>query len=186
MKSIDDKLIQDKLGLGKILILSEGHGLSVDQIKFDARADDVKELEWSGLDSDVDTFILKSIYGAILHIDGVYSNNLSVYYVKGENALSTFVRLKTSKVLGSISLDSSSVKKLLNAHKTKSAINSAKESLIISRDSHIDASEILSKQKKSNELEKLTVLIEKIVEGYGENEIKEEMRIIEEIMKDSW
>lgn len=186
MTVMDQLEVADKLGIGKILILNEGHGLSVGEIKKYTKSEKVKKVKWTGLDNHIDTLISSAVFRGLRTKKNIFTGNISLYYVSGHDAASSFLRMKIDKVLGSINLTSLDVKRLHNANLTKEAIESVIDNLEITKMTHDHASEMLTEQKKKNSLKKKTKAIEKLVNGYGADELKEAIETIEEIMKDRW
>lgn len=180
-----DSLSKEELDVGKILVLYRGHKLKVSEIKKITRAQKVKKIKWTNYE-DIDSLIWINIYEGIVHINTDYSEYLDMYYVEGDEAVTTALRLKTDNVLASLDWNYQLIKDLHNARLTIDSIQKAKHYLSIAKESHDELCEILKQQKLSNSLMKKTKSLEAINKDYGDAELKLEMEKIENAMKNRW
>jgi hypothetical protein len=181
-----NKIYPDEtLKVGKILAIQEGHKLSIVDIKKITRAKKVKKLKWHD-DIDVDSFIIRTIHSGIDALDESNQWNADVYYVTGEDAVSSMLRLKTSSQCFTVDWDDASVKKLHNACYTKLCIEMAKRSIEESIQYHEILLESFKTQKIKSNIDVNTKLFEKISEGYGDSELNVTLDKINELMKNVW
>lgn len=180
-----DSLSNEELNVGKILVLSCGHKLKVSEIKKTIRAKKVKKIKWTNYE-DVDSFIWINVYEGIIYTKPEHSEYMDMYYVEGEEAVTTALRLKSDNVLASLDWDHHLIKGLHNARLTVASIEKAKHFLSIAKESHDELSEIIKQQKLSSSLMKKTKSLESIVKDYGDAELKLEIDKIENAMKNRW
>jgi acid stress-induced BolA-like protein IbaG/YrbA len=185
MSIMNDLYKDEELEIGKILIVSDGHGFTVAEIKKITKSSKVKKQKLIKSPS-VDSLLYQTIESALRAKHKKYIEPFNIYYIYGIKATSIFIRLKSDNVLGSISLDANSMKTLHNACHTHEVVGNAKFNLEMVKVKYDFASEVLAKQKKSNSLKRKNKALDKLLQGYGDAEISDAMTTIEQIMQNSW
>ena len=175
----------EELDVGKILVLSNGHKLKATEIKKLTRAKKIKKIKWTDYE-DIDSFIWINVYEGVVYTKPECSELMDMYYVEGEEAVTTVLRLKSDNVISSLDWDHNLIKDLHNARLTVDSIEKAKHFLSVAKESHDEICEILKHQKLPNSLIRKTKSFETIIKDYGDAELKSEMDKIENAMKNRW
>jgi hypothetical protein len=184
--AMDEMYTDEQLNIGKVLVVGSGHKLKISQIKQLIRADKVRKIKWSGNVDDVDTFVLSVICRAIiaLKIDDLIDADL--YRVDGDGTAMTMLGIKTGGKCKTVNLDAKNIKRLHNAIFTKDRIDRAKRQMDRAIESHNDLSAILTKQKIKNGMKKKTNALDKIVQGYADDELAATLEKIKDVMSNTW
>lgn len=185
MSNLSDVYNDEMFNVGKILAIQEGHGLSVLEIKKTIKAKKVKKLKWNdGI--DVDSFLISKVNEGSHALDDSDFIDYDVYYVTGDDVVSTFLRMKISSKCFTLDWKDKSVKILHNALHTKARIDMAKSQMSMAKTYHDNLIESLNSQKLNNIVKKKTKSLEKILDGYGDEELSIAMDKIKDEMRNVW
>lgn len=182
---MNDKFSDEMLDVGKILILSPGHGLTVKKLKSQLLATSVKCIKW-GKGNDVEDLIFQTILNALEASDEEDCYDFSFYYVKGMNATTSFLRLKSEHVFASVEWQSKNVKELHNACMTNRALRRAIYSVNSAKNSYDDLNEMLDKQKLNNTIKNFKSMFSLISTNFAETEKLENQEKIERNLESTW
>ena len=185
MSNLSDVYNDEMLNVGKILAIQKGHKLSILEIKKVINAKKVKKLKWND-GFDIDSFLLSKINEGSHALDDSDFISYDVYYVTGDDAISSFLRMKISSKCFTFNWNAKSIKILHNALHTKAAIDTAKNQMSRAKIFHDCLIESLNSQKLNNLVKKKTKSLEKILDGYGDEELLIAMGKIEAEMKNVW
>ena len=187
MTSMNDIYSDEVLNVGKILAIQTGHKFKISEIKKSIRAKKVKKLKWNNmLYDDIDSYVIKKIYEGMFNLDRTTSCDFDVYYVTGDDAVSTFLRLKTSLICLTLNWDADSIKRLHNACYTKNLIVNTQIQIGIAKKYHDDLLVTLDAQKFKHKLKSKSKSINKISSSYAEDELRVTMEIIKDKLKSVW
>lgn len=175
----------DELNVGKILVLSRGHKFTINEIKKTTSAEKLRKFRFEP-NGCANGFINVTLCRALRAI-GIETNfDIDLYFVEGEGATSTLLRLKTDCVLRTLEVDSKGVKKLHNACVIKEQIDDVKHLLQKAKDAHNALSEVLTNYSKNNFIKDKENIFNLLTYGYAESELKEKQDEIEEMLKNKW
>jgi len=100
--------------IGKVLVLATGHGLKVAELKRLLRATKVRKLKFRDA-LGVDMLVRTVIFKALWQLHRQHFNKHEIYFVSGDDAVSSMLNLRTDKIIATIELDADKTKKLHNA-----------------------------------------------------------------------
>lgn len=186
MGELDKAFPNEKLNVGKILILIKGHKLTRSELKKLTNATNIRKLKWTGSQTDIDNFLCEVLTRGLNALENINQSEFDFYYVEGEGASSTLLRFKTDKVIESINLDAKLVKSLHNNSLTKGLLERAMASISRASINHINLCDVLTKQKIQTDLIKKTNALKKVAQSYGETELENTLVNIKAALKSSW
>ena len=186
MSKLDEVFPNEKLNFGKVLILGDGHKLKLSELKKLTNAKKIRKVKWTAIETEIDTFLCIALTRAFNALGTMERTVFDFYYVDGDNASSSLLRLKTDKVIESINLNAKIVKSLHNNCHTKSLIEKAMASISRAFKNHIDLCDALNTQKIQTDLIKKTNALKKVAQSYGETEFENTLVNIKAVLKSSW
>lgn len=185
MRNVNELFAPDMLNVGKILAIKKGHGLSTLEIKKTINAKKIKKFKAENKYS-LEHFIIEKIHLSTYALDEDSVEEYDVYQVTGDDVASSFLRMKISSNCFSLNFNSSNLKKLHNAQITKDKIDKAKAYIFNGKEAHDELVNALVSQKLKTKMAQKTKLFQKIIDGYGDEELVFSMENIKEAMKSVW
>ena len=185
MGVLEEKFNEQELNIGKILILDENHGFTSKEIKKITNAEKVINLRVQK-NNELSRLLHGDIFNGLRSKNPNQTANFDFYLIEGKSAVTTFIRLKSNKVLGSILLNAKAIKNLHNCCIFLASVENAKRILVYAKNEHDKTTEILENYSHFNNLKRKTKMYEKLINGYGDGDIKNAVNIISQVMKNSW
>ena len=183
---ISDKIFTDEqLSVGKILVLEEGHKLTIAELKKNILAKKVKKIKWNSK-YEYEIFILISIYSGLNIFDKSIERQFDVYYVDGDNAVSEILRLKSDAVRATLQLGANSVMLLYQCIIALSKIKDLRRYLKILEINHTELLEILNIQNLAKNMDVKTKLLSQLSEKYADAEIILMENNIKKLLQSTW
>jgi hypothetical protein len=171
--------------IGKVLVLANDHGLKVAELKRLLRAKKVKKLKFNE-EINVNSLVNNVIFRALWQLNKQKFHSHDLYFVSGEDAISTMLNLRTDKVVATIELNAETTKQLHNACLMKQELEKAVRMLESADEQHKAVVTMLKKLKRNSTLGSKSKKITSVVKDYAKTEIQNELQTIKNIMKPSW
>lgn len=169
--------------IGKVLLLSYGHGLDVSEIQRLTRASQVRLIDLEN-STEVDRFVVYTCSRALKTLE--IHDDLDCYYIVGDDAVSSMLALRTDKFLFALKLDALTFKQLHNSSLLYHQINSLIFQMDVLKQMHLDVIANLTSIKIKNKISSKTNALEKIAAGYGVDDLERQRSSVRSLMTNRW
>jgi len=170
--------------MDRLLVLDKNVSLKNSEIKRLTRATRVRKLKNTYSD-DLDSFICSLITRALFCRKPQTFIEPQVYVVKGADVSSVMLTLKVTPI-ATLLLTADRIKKLHNACLTKQKLDEILFSIDQVKELHEEVVDFYKRRKAQTTLPAKTSQIKKIFQDYAKAEIKSEMAVINDVMKNRW
>lgn len=170
--------------MDRLLVLDRNISLKNSEIKRLTCAKRVRKLKNTYSD-DLDSFICNLITRALFCRKPQTFIEPQVYLVKGADVSSVLLTLKVTPI-ATLLLSADRIKKMHNACLTKQKLEGILFSINRLKESHEEAVDLYKQRKVETTLPAKTSQIKKLFQDYAKAEIKSEIAIINDGMKNRW
>nr|WP_181375561.1 hypothetical protein [Polaromonas sp. E3S] len=137
-----NKIPNQQLDVGKVLVIKSGHKLKTADIKRLAYAAKVIKIKASSKVTDVNGLLINNIYSARM-LASLIELELDFYYVQGSHVSTFLIDQKTPDVVAALQIDSKKFKHLHNTNQSLQAIYAAIHAVQRAEDAHKNLTHVL-------------------------------------------
>lgn len=186
MNGYEGKFTVEQLNYGKVLVLDDGHKLTVAEIKRLTRATKVRRIKPISGFENVDSYVFKIVSMTLTTLNNNQGYRESIYHVEGDATVTSWLALKTDKIRMAVVLNVANIKRLDDAISTIHLLYAAKDAMESAVMAHEKLSEVLMKSNLPDSITAKTPALDAVALGYADAELQHGMDTIAAVLKNKW